>query len=167
MSQFSELSLIDLSILPLSHGEHASAQDFANAIYRDLGDKLREGGLHYLNTTIIPSSVGLSRWQLIPLPDYAPEIIGEFLRAMAGYLNEGCWGYPNPQSHLGHQGTVDYMRAEIPAARGWFKVDRTPWDGQGLAIVVQLNGRRLKEGEILSEAEMRAIGAAWRLLYMV
>lgn len=159
------LTLPEVATLALSHGMNPTAWEFAWAYWRDLKET-EKGGLHLLNTTIIPSSVGLSRWQLVPIPSYiAPSVVRILMRSACVHADEGCWDIPYPQSHLGHQGTVDYVRAELRTWDGYVKLDRTPWDGQGVGVCIQLNGR-LPEGQILTAEEMRAIGASWRLLYM-
>jgi hypothetical protein len=42
-------------------------------------------------------------------------------------------------------------------------MDRTPWDGDGVAFAIQLNGR-LPEGQILSRPELEALGYSLRVM---
>jgi hypothetical protein len=112
------------------------------------------GALHLLNTTIIPAgSDGLYRATTITL-DEAQRLFTAGVQAG----DEG-WGH-YPLSHIGHESTAALMTAALGSV---IAVDRTPWDGSGSALVLQMAGRP-PEGKILTVEEMEAAGYTWRLL---
>lgn len=108
--------------------------------------------LHLLNTTIIPAGCdGLFAVRTISL-DEARDV---FWEAMA---HDG-----SVFSHVGHEATAALMSEALRAA---IAASRTPWDGSGHALVLQLAGRP-PEGRVLTVEEMEAAGYTWRLLNRV
>lgn len=110
------------------------------------------GGLHLLNTTIIPPGAS-GTWVV-------EDVETEWAKHVVAHA--GHWSmFPN--SHIGHQATAT-IAGELLAVG--VEVSRTPWDGRGLGLALQLNGRP-EEGKILSREEMEALGYSWRVLYRI
>lgn len=108
--------------------------------------------LHFLNTTIVPSGAD-GEW-------IVEEVTVPFVRHCLLYL--GHAGQVDfAISHIGHEATAQ-VATELfgqPLA-----MDRTPWDGQGLGVAIQLKGR-LPEGQILQRDELEKIGYAVRVVF--
>lgn len=114
------------------------------------------GPLHLLNTTIIPSSAGDGYYELISVsPGQARQAVFSAL-GLSDIGDDGS----GPFSHVGHESTAAIMTALLGTE---VKMDRSPWDGSGIALILQLNGRP-PEGRILSVEEIEEIGYSWRML---
>ena len=110
------------------------------------------GGLHLLNTSIVPPGED-GTWVVQTVPN-------EYACAIArAYSHDGV----GPHAHVGHQATADVISLLFNTRIG---PDRTPWDGSGCGLALQLRGR-IPEGAILSREEMDRIGYDWRVLYRV
>lgn len=108
--------------------------------------------VHLLNTTIIPANAdGVYEATTIDLAR-AREIVYD------GMAHDG-----QVFSHIGHQATADILTMALEMS---IAVDRTPWDGSGKAVVLQMAGRP-PEGEILTVEEMEAAGYTWRTLVRI
>lgn len=114
---------------------------------------LHEGHyLHLLNTTIIPPGAdGL--WRVA-------ECSVEYVVHILSWLgHSGAWGFMI--SHIGHESTAT-IATELLGQK--VDVDRTPWDGSGIGVAIQLKGRAL-EGQILNKEEVEKIGYTLRLVF--
>lgn len=112
------------------------------------------GGLHFLNTTIIPSGMD-GTWVV-------EEVNATAVRSwLSGMAHAGEVDFA--QSHIGHQATAD-VASELFGVK--LAMDRTPWDGRGVAVALQLRGR-LPEGQILSREELESMGYSIRVLYRI
>lgn len=110
------------------------------------------GGLHLLNTSIVPPGAD-GRWIVETVtPEWASGLVQMLVQDGAGW----------PSIHIGHDATAT-VAGEI-FRLGEIKADRTPWDGRGLGLALQLRGR-IPEGAILDRAQMDAIGYDLRVLY--
>ena len=110
--------------------------------------------VHLLNTSIIPSGCdGVFEAVTISLALAKRLFVWAIQRG-----NEGQTTYP--ESHIGHESTAAIMTQLLGSK---MSADRTPWDGSGIAIVLQMTGRP-PEGKILTEAEMVEFGFTWRML---
>lgn len=132
--------------------ENIAGPKCEKAIEYRLGHGLPAGKFHYLNTTIIPSGAD-GTW-------IVEETNIPFILHCLMYL--GHAGLADfAQSHIGHEATAQLasqlFNQEIP-------MDRTPWDGTGIGVAIQLRGR-LPEGQILSRTELDKIGYTIRLLF--
>jgi hypothetical protein len=108
------------------------------------------GGLHFLNTTICPSGAdGVYHVRTINLETA--------LHCAAYYAGMGQLA----QSHVGHEAACQAFGA---LGFGAIPLDRTPWDGYGLGLCLQLRGR-ITEGAILDKAQMDALGYDLRLIF--
>lgn len=110
--------------------------------------------LHFLNTTIVPPGAD-GAW-------IVEEVESGFIRHCLLYLgHSGAWGFV--QSHIGHEATAavasDLFEQKID-------FDRTPWDGSGLGVAIQLKGR-LPEGKLLSREELETIGYSIRVVLRI
>jgi hypothetical protein len=107
-------------------------------------------GLHLLNTTICPSGAdGAYTVQTVAL---------ETALHLYRYLvSHGL----DPYNHVGHAAACQAFEA---LGFGHMEPDRTPWDGFGLGLCLQLRGR-IAEGAILSRAEMEEMGYDLRLIF--
>lgn len=106
--------------------------------------------LHLLNATIIPID-GVFRVTTVA----DSEARDLFWNAMA---HDG-----SVFSHIGHEATASVMSAVLNHT---VAVDRTPWDGSGWALVLQLK-QRGPEGRILTVEEMLDAGCVWRVIEKV
>lgn len=131
--------------------ETPSAQDFFFAWQGCCGREL-----HLLNTTIIPAGAPEGQYWVLDIDE-------QLARAFhtAGIENGNCNFSKYPVSHVGHEATARAMAEAFGSA---VKMDRAPWDGKGLGLVLQLKGRPL-EGKILNLEEMREFGIGWRLIF--
>lgn len=114
----------------------------------------RSGGIHFLNTTIVPAGVD-GVWEVATVD----EGVARWLMSLAA-------GYePEPAlpvvSHVGHAATAAAFGEILGRA---VEVDRTPWTGEGVGLVLQLNGR-IAEGTILTREEMDRIGYTLRVIF--
>lgn len=110
------------------------------------------GGLHLLNTTIVPAGAS-GVWAI-------EDVNTEWAKHVVAHA---CHWSMFPYSHIGHQATAT-IAGELLAVG--VEVDRTPWDGRGLGLALQLNGRP-EEGKVLSREEMETLGYSWRILYRI
>lgn len=126
---------------------------FPNCIDR-IGKILYDGPIHLLNTTIVPP--GADGTWIVEVVDasFVNHCISTL--AHAGQMDFIV-------SHIGHEATAA-VASEL--LRQKIDMDRTPWDGAGLAFALQLHGRP-PEGKILSREEMDAVGYSWRVLFRV
>lgn len=109
--------------------------------------------VHLLNTTIIPAGAdGVYEAQTI----HAEQARG----IVSWALDMSNWGASEVVSHVGHESTAAIMKQILGTH---VEVNRQPWDGSGMGLVLQMTGRP-PEGKILSEEEMREFGFSWRLL---
>lgn len=99
--------------------------------------------IHLLNTAIIPAGCD-GRWEVKPLS----------LEAARAYLQAHEWA-----SHIGHASTAALASALLGAA---VPMDRTPWDGTGRALVVQLTFRG-EEGRVYTAQEMAEFHAEGKI----
>ena len=101
--------------------------------------------LHLLNTGIIP-------WFAGDATVTVQEITANEARAILGQGGH--------ISHIGHEATARFMSdfGGQPVS-----MDRTPWDGSGEALIVQLHGRQ-QPGVELTVEQMLEIGVGWRLV---
>ncbi len=113
--------------------------------------------VHLLNTSIIPAGADGTYEAVTISPKLAQRLF--FWGIQRG--NEGQSVYP--MSHVGHESTAAIMTQILESK---VSVDRTPWDGSGIAIVLQMTGRP-PEGKILTEQEMQEFGFTWRMLRRV
>lgn len=123
---------------------HADFETFISAAYG--------GGLHLLNTSIIPPRVD-GRWVIQTVND-------ETARGLCAVMIRSFGS--TPYVHIGHDATA-VVAGEV-LALGKIDPDRTPWDGKGLGLAVQLRGR-IAEGAILTREQMDEIGYDIRMLY--
>lgn len=116
-------------------------------------DQIQDGGLHFLNTTIIPPGAD-GDWSIktVSLKEAAHIFSG------AGHMHDT--GQSFIASHVGHEATAAAM-SEIFGSR--IAVDRSPWDGKGLGLAMQLNGR-IAEGAILDRTQLEEMGYTLRIL---
>ncbi len=109
------------------------------------------GGLHLLNTTIIPAGQD-GRWEVATISN---DLAAHLFRYVCGF---GLF----PEVHIGHQATAEIAGELLGGCR--IEPDRTPWKGDGLGLALQLKGR-IPEGKILSRDDMDLIGYDWRVFY--
>ena len=95
--------------------------------------------VHLLNSVVIPVDGDFTVYGGPLTAAQAAEILNT--RASAGLV-----------SHVGHQSTAEIMSAHLGQA---IPMSRTPWNGEGLALVCQLK-MRPEEGRIYDKAEMAA-----------
>jgi hypothetical protein len=108
--------------------------------------------VHLLNTTIVPPGAdGL--WRVVEVD------ISYIMHILSWLGHSGAWGFLH--SHIGHESTAA-IASEL--LREKVDVDRRPWDGAGIGVAIQLNGRP-PEGKILSREEVEAIGYTLRLVF--
>jgi hypothetical protein len=108
--------------------------------------------VHLLNTTIVPPGAdGL--WRVVEVD------ISYIIHILSWLGHSGAWGFLH--SHIGHESTAQ-IASEL--LRQKVEVDRRPWDGAGIGVAIQLNGRP-PEGKILSREEVEAIGYTLRLVF--
>jgi hypothetical protein len=119
-----------------------------------VGKILYDGPIHLLNTTIVPPGAD-GTWTVESVDtsfvDHCISVL-----AHAGQIDFIA-------SHIGHEATAQ-VASEL--LRQKIDVDRTPWNGDGLAFALQMN-RRPPEGKILTREEMEEIGYSWRVLFRV
>lgn len=100
--------------------------------------------IHILNTTIFPSSAPDGGMTITTITE------GQARALIA--LRGGV------VSHVGHESTAaiatEVLGVPVP-------MDRTPWDGSGEAIAIQLNGRP-PEGVILTREQIETLGYTLR-----
>lgn len=122
-----------------------------------VGRMFLDGGDHsltLLNTTIIPSQAeegDFAIWD-ITLDE------ARWLILCAGVAMDENHGWL--KSAIGHEATAAAFKAA--AGQGWY--DRTPWDGSGFGLALQLQGRA-PEGKILTLKEMEEMGYKFRLIF--
>ena len=102
--------------------------------------------MHLLNTGIIPWFSGDA---CVRVTEISLEAATRLLQTEAILV-----------SHIGHDGTARFLTA---LAEREVVVDRSPWNGEGLALACQLHSRQAA-GVELTVAEMLAAGVGWRLI---
>lgn len=125
----------------------------------DLADVASQaGGLHLLNTTVIPSGAD-GKWVVAEIT--ADQARG-LLSSAQNYQDCGAGG--GWSSHIGHSATAEVANAVLR----WSGIeqDRTPWDGSGCGLAIQLRGR-IPEGSILDREAMEQLGYDLRVIYKV
>lgn len=127
--------------------------DFPKDFFAGMGQNRTT--LHLLNTTILPASSPDGVWYKWSIDEMSA--LRTFLTALESSQN---FGGPLVQSHIGHQATAEYASAIF---RSKVEMDRSPWNGSGIALCCQLNGRP-PEGKTLSLDEMREYGISWKIL---
>lgn len=115
---------------------------------KEVSELLESGAfVHVLNTSIIPPGAD-GNWMIEEVSaDYAQRLV----QARDGFVF----------SHVGHQATAEAATEVLGVP---VQMDRSPWNGTGLALAVQLNGR-LPEGQILNREELERMGYALRVLF--
>lgn len=111
------------------------------------------GRLALLNTSIIPPGAD-GAWEV-------REVTLEEAQRLVSCAIQ-CWCETNVglTTHIGHEATAAVATALLGQQ---IKVDRSPWDGVGPALALQLKGR-IPEGAILTREQMEEIGYSWRVL---
>jgi len=99
--------------------------------------------IHLLNTCIIPACVGSCDVRIydIDLAQAEHHVCGN------AYV-----------SHIGHEGTAKVLSQLLGEE---IAMSREPWDGTGIGLAFQLT-KRLGEGQILTEDEVRALPFVFR-----
>jgi len=104
--------------------------------------------LHLLNTAIIPWFDGGATVEVRSLSlEEAKSLLQEHTLV----------------SHVGHQATASVLSGLLGRE---VKMDRSPWDGSGVALVFQSHSR-LEEGKIYSAEEMAALKFGFRMMEIV
>lgn len=115
---------------------------------KEVAELLESGAhLHVLNTTIVPPGAD-GTW-------IVEEVSQEYARRLVQARDGIVF------SHVGHQATADAATEVLGVS---VRLDRTPWDGKGLGVALQLKGR-LPEGKILNREDLEKMGYTLRVLY--
>lgn len=120
----------------------------------DVFSSSASGTLTLLNCTIVPPQAPQGEWTVLDLTAEEGRELVKWAAIAAGE------GHAHFRSAIGHEATAKAMYALV--GQGW--VDRTPWDGAGYGLALQLEGRP-EEGKILSLEEMEEMGYRLRLVY--
>lgn len=112
------------------------------------------GALTLLNCTIIPPQAEEGEFVVL---DVTREEAAEIVRWASVAAGEG---HAEFRSAIGHEASA--VAFHLATGQGW--ADRTPWDGTGYGLALQLKGRP-QEGSILTLDQMEAMGYSFRLIY--
>ena len=131
-------------------------QAHREALPQDFEPQDGAGHIHLLNTTIIPSTALDGAYEMISVSP------GQARQAVFSALGLSDMGVKDcgPSSHVGHESTAAIMTALLGTK---VEMDRSPWDGSGIALILQLKGRP-PEGRILTVEEIESVGYSWRML---
>lgn len=116
---------------------------------------LNQPWLAFLNTTIIPPGAD-GVWVV-------EEATAEYVRRCLSMLaHHGLVDFG--RSHIGHESTAAIASELFFPGSAPLLVDRTPWDGKGVGVALQVRGRP-QEGKILTRAEVEKLGYTVRVLF--
>ena len=140
--------------------KYATMTDAQHRIYMDsfTSKQFTYKGLHLLNASVIPLGKD-GKWTLLEVPPVVAFRLHVAAIETGSPGGEGTtWGVV---SHIGHEGTAQAI-TELHGTE--VKVDRSPWDGEGIGLAMTLKARQ-REGEVLTKERLQEVGYVWRLIY--